>query len=123
MSKMAIQRNCVIRVDVGDGATMSVTDRSSYREDGPQWIMRYGNPEGIRYEIASLIESYDYLVGSEISLKEATRRLRILRKALATKANAAVLLPTSAIESAQDEPVPAIRDIPIPAMPALEQNQ
>ncbi|MHB1086119.1 MAG: hypothetical protein ACYCZ0_00020 [Minisyncoccota bacterium] len=63
---------------------MSIINPQSFADGGPEWVMRYGNPEGIRYSVASLLESYDYLLSSAISMTEATRRLRMLRSARAS---------------------------------------
>ncbi|MBA4220144.1 MAG: hypothetical protein C0458_05370 [Methylobacterium sp.] len=70
-------------VSLGDGAFASIINPQSFEEGGPEWVMRYGNPESIRYSVAGLLESYDYLLGSHISMREATRRLRLLRSARA----------------------------------------
>lgn len=43
------------------------------------WHLTWGNPEQCRYTAASLIESYDYLLSDAINMKEATRRLRLMR--------------------------------------------
>lgn len=61
-------------------AVHTIIDPASFRDGGPEWIMRYGDPEGIRYTVASLLESYDYLLSDFITLKEANRRLRLLRR-------------------------------------------
>lgn len=68
-------------VDCGDGAWMDIIDPRSFERGGPEWIMRYGNPDAIRFSVASLLASYDYLLSSEITLKESTRRLSLMRKA------------------------------------------
>lgn len=68
-------------VDCGDGAQMTIIDPRSFADGGPEWVMRYGEPKGIRYSVASLLESYDYLLSDEISAKEAARRLSLLRAA------------------------------------------
>lgn len=65
-------------IDVG-GATHTIIDPTSFGGGGAEWIMRYGNPESIRYTVASLLESYDYLLSGAITSTEAVRRLRILR--------------------------------------------
>ena len=70
-------------VDCGDGATMTIINPQSFEDGGPEWVMRYGNPEGIRFSVASLLSSYDYLLSGNITMKEATARLRLLRKARA----------------------------------------
>jgi hypothetical protein len=66
-------------VPVGDGATMSIIDPRSFADGGPEWVMRYGNPEGIRFAVAGLLESYDYLLSRNITTGEAIRRLRLMR--------------------------------------------
>lgn len=70
-----------IEVPVGDGASMSIVNPQSFEDGGTEWICRYGNIESIRYTLAGLIESYDYLLSGEISMNEATRRLRLMRSA------------------------------------------
>lgn len=70
-------------VAMGDGAYMSIINPQSFDNGGPEWIMRYGNPIGIRFNVASLLSSYDYLLCGEISTAEAIRRLRMMRKARA----------------------------------------
>lgn len=64
---------------LGDGAVATIVNPQSFANGGPEWVMRYGNPESIRYAVASIIESYDYLLSSEITSTEAIRRLRALR--------------------------------------------
>ncbi|KAG5182040.1 hypothetical protein JKP88DRAFT_290667 [Tribonema minus] len=61
-------------VSLGDGAFTSIINPQSFEEGGPEWVMRYGNPNSIRYSVAGLLESYDYLLGSHLSMREATRR-------------------------------------------------
>lgn len=68
-----------IDVVVDYGAIMSIVNPQSFADGGPEWVCRYGNIVAIRYTVASLLESYDYLVSSEITSKEAIRRLRIMR--------------------------------------------
>ncbi len=69
-----------IHVPVGDGAVMDIIDPRSFEDGGPEWVMRYGNPESIRYSVATLLSSYDYLLSGEITMTEATKRLRIMRQ-------------------------------------------
>lgn len=68
-------------VHLGDGAYASIIDPSSFNDGGAEWVMRYGDPESIRYTVASLLSSYDYLLSGAINMTEATRQLRILRQA------------------------------------------
>lgn len=67
------------QVSFGDGAVGTIINPQSFANGGPEWVMRYGNPEGIRYTVASLLESFDYLLSSGITAKEAIERLRIMR--------------------------------------------
>jgi hypothetical protein len=66
-------------VELGGGAVSTIINPQA--EDGAEWVMRYGDPESIRYAVASLLESYDYLLSEGINMTEATRRLRLLRAA------------------------------------------
>jgi len=70
----------VAEVDCGDGAVMTIVDPRSLKDGGAEWQMRYGNPVAIRYVVASLIESFDYLISDNINMNEATRRLRLMRR-------------------------------------------
>ncbi|MDI6026771.1 hypothetical protein QBK99_11270 [Corticibacterium sp. UT-5YL-CI-8] len=63
---------------------MTIINPQSFADGGPEWVMRYGAPESIRYTVASLLGSYDYLLSSAITMKEATERLRLLRQVRAT---------------------------------------
>lgn len=72
------------QVHVGDGAYSSIMN--PHHDGGAEWMLRYGNPEVVRFTAASLIESYDYLLSGSINTKEAARRLRLLRNARAALA-------------------------------------
>lgn len=69
------------KVQLGDGAVATIINPQSFAEGGPEWIMRYGDPVGIRYAVASLLESYGGLLSDEITTADAIARLRIMRKA------------------------------------------
>lgn len=68
-----------VDVSFGDGAYGTIINPQSFDNGGPEWVMRYGKPESIRFAVAGLLESYDYLLSSAITMKEATERLRIMR--------------------------------------------
>jgi len=68
-----------VEVAMGGGAYSTIINPQSFKNGGPEWVMRYGNPESIRYTVASLLETFDYLLSDNINMKEATERLRILR--------------------------------------------
>jgi hypothetical protein len=79
-------RNLVADVDCGDGAVMSISDPASSHDGGAEWICRYGAVESYRFQIASILSSYDYLICEGITMKEATRRLRLLRRTYKARA-------------------------------------
>lgn len=68
------------QVSMGDGAYCTIINPQSFGDGGPEWVMRYGRPESIRYTVASILDTFDYLLSENISMAEATRRLRIMRK-------------------------------------------
>lgn len=74
-------------VEVGDGAIMTIIDPRSFDDGGLEWAMRYGaDVEPIRYTVASLLASYDYLLCGYITTDEAIRRLRLMRRTRAALA-------------------------------------
>lgn len=79
MTKNEFLRTLIGRVDCGGGAVMSFPKRNA--DGSVVWHLTYGNAEAVKHVSASIIESYAYLLSAEISMKEATRRLRLLRKA------------------------------------------
>lgn len=68
-------------VQVGHGAVMSVLDPTSFADGGLEWRLRYGDPASVGLVAACVVSDYDFLTSDEITLTEATRRLRILRRA------------------------------------------
>ena len=60
-------------IEVGNGAIMFIPG------EGAEWNLRYGNIEITRYQAAAIIASYDYLLHG-CTMKEAVRRLRIMRR-------------------------------------------
>ena len=69
------------RVDCGDGASMAIQDPRSFADGGLVWRLTYGDVQSIKYSAASVIESYTYLIGPNITQAEAIRRLKLLRAA------------------------------------------
>lgn len=65
------------RVDCGDGAVMTMPNM--FHDWNVCWHLTWGDPEQARFVASSMIESYDYLLSGVISMKEAARRLRLLR--------------------------------------------
>ncbi len=70
-----------VTVQFGDGAVGTIANPQSYADGGPAWRMTWGDPLSIRYSVASLLSSYDYLLSENINMAEATRRLRLMRRA------------------------------------------
>lgn len=68
-------------VQFGDGAVGTIANPQSYADGGPVWLMTWGDPLAIRYSVASMLSSYDYLLSEDINMAEATRRLRLMRRA------------------------------------------
>lgn len=66
-------------ISMGDGAYSTIINPQSFDDGGPEWVMRYGAPESIRYTVAGLLETFDYLLSDNINMAEAIRRLRIMR--------------------------------------------
>jgi hypothetical protein len=71
----------VAYVDHGDGAVSTIIDPTA--DPHPEWVQRYGKPEGIRFTVASLLASYDYLLSENITHQEAIKRLTLMRHARA----------------------------------------
>lgn len=69
------------QVNICDGAVMTIQNPWSFIDGGVGWRLNYGNHESVRHSAISLIESYEYLISDEITMQEATRRLRMLRAA------------------------------------------
>ena len=70
-------------VALGGGAYATIIDPTCFDDGGPEWVMRYGNPESIRYAVASLLATFDYILSSNITASEADRRIRLMRNARA----------------------------------------
>jgi hypothetical protein len=76
------------RVDCGDEVLVTIIDPNSFKDGGVEWIMRYANTERlleVRFIVAILLGSYDFLLSDCITQKEAIRRLKLMRKARKTK--------------------------------------
>ena len=64
-----------MRVSVGDGASMPAVNHDL------EWQLRYWDAEKVRLEAAEVVAAYNYLI-ERCTLKEANRRLKILKKVL-----------------------------------------
>lgn len=67
-------------VPIGTTGVMTVSTPGA--DPHLEWSLRYGSPEAVRFQAASVVESFDYLLSSNINMTEATRRLRVLRAAV-----------------------------------------
>jgi hypothetical protein len=76
-----------LMVPTGGSAVMTVSLPGA--DPHLEWSLRYGSPEAVRFLAASVVESFDYLLSDHINMTEATRRLRILRAAIAKSGAAA----------------------------------
>ncbi len=100
-------------VACGDGAHMSIIDPRSFDDGGPEWVMRYGDPSSVRYCVASLLSSYDYLLSDSITFEEARRRIKLLRRA-----RAECQMP--AVAQSDSSPARSGTDAPNPTHPSSE---
>jgi hypothetical protein len=71
-------------VPVGGAAVMFVSDPR--HDPHIEWSLRYAqnlnDSHAGRFSAAAIVESFDYLLSSNINMAEATRRLRLLRAAV-----------------------------------------
>ena len=70
-----IVQDQAVWVDMGDGASMTMP------RGRLEWNLRYGNPEAVRYDAASVVETFRYLV-LECNRDEAWRRIKLMRDAM-----------------------------------------
>lgn len=71
--------NCqFITVPMGDGAVMFISNPAA--DPHLNWSLRYVETQK-NLSAATVLDSYDYLLSENIDLKEAIRRLRIMRRA------------------------------------------
>ena len=87
---MADPKSFFMTVEVGDGATHFIANPNA--DPHLQWVLRYARRFGTeqqRVEIleraemaaATVLSGFDYLLSDNINMKEATRRLRLMRTA------------------------------------------
>ena len=75
-----------LTVAVGEGAVHFIANPVA--DPHVEWMLRYGSADGLsnprnsaKLAAASVLNGFDYLISRHISMKEATRRLRLLRAA------------------------------------------
>jgi hypothetical protein len=82
-----------LRVDLGGNAVATIVN--PWGDPHLEWMLRYAadlnDTKAGRFSAASVLDTFDYLLSDAINMTEATRRLRLLRKARteALKAGAA----------------------------------
>lgn len=74
-------RRLTKNVDHGDGAVGSIPNPAANEEGGLEWCLRYACSDRVALGAASVIGTFEYMLGSEISANEAIRRLRQMRAA------------------------------------------
>ena len=80
-----VGRHATIQVPTGGGAVHSIVNPVA--DPHLEWAMRYcvnrpdGRADPMALAAAEVLASFDYLCGISITMKEATRRLRLLRAA------------------------------------------
>lgn len=77
----------LLMVQTGGGSVMFVSRPDA--DPHLEWSLRYGSPDAVRFQAAAVVESFDYLLSDNINMTEATRRLRLLRAAIARAQGAA----------------------------------
>ncbi len=84
------KKSFFLTVEVGDGAAHFITNPRA--DPHLQWALRYGGKFGSESQrlewleraamsAATVLSGFDYLLSENITMKEATRRLRLLRAA------------------------------------------
>lgn len=71
------------QVCIGGGAYSTIPNPQSYDQGGIVWHLTYADDGPYRLCAGSIIGTFDYLLSGGITMKEATHRLRLLRKARA----------------------------------------
>ena len=75
-------RKLTMQVEHDDGAVGSIPDPVAFEDGGLEWCLRYApQHHNCHLQAASVVDTFDYLVSSNINMTEATRRLRQLRAA------------------------------------------
>jgi hypothetical protein len=69
------------QVDHGNGAGGSIPDVKAQEDGGLEWCLRYAHKvEGVNFQAASVVGTFDYLLSDQINMTEATKRLRQMRR-------------------------------------------
>lgn len=70
-------------VDLGGGAFSTIPNPASYEHGGIVWHLTYATKGPYRLCAGSIVSTFDYLLSDALTMKEATERLRLMRKARA----------------------------------------
>lgn len=76
-----MSENLTLHINHGGGASGTIPNPQCYADGGVVWQLNYGNCEQARWPAASIIDTFSYLISTEINMKEATRRLAQFRRA------------------------------------------
>lgn len=75
-------RSLTMEVEHGGGAFGSIPDPAAFEDGGLEWCLRYApQANNCNLQAASAVATFDYLLSGNITMKEATRRLRQMRTA------------------------------------------
>lgn len=76
---MAKKNQYTMTVEVGDGAVHFISNPTA--DPHIQHVLRYGKDRTAELSAATVLSGFDYLLSVGINMTEATRRLRLMRKA------------------------------------------
>lgn len=75
-------RSLTLHVDHGGGAVGSIPDPAAFENGGLEWCLRYApQANNCHLQAAGVVSTFDYLLSPNITMKEATRRIRQMRAA------------------------------------------
>ena len=74
-------RNLTQFIKHGDGAGGSIPDVLAKADGGLEWCLRYAHQHhNTNLQAAAVVSTFDYILSDEITMKEATRRIRQMRQ-------------------------------------------
>lgn len=75
-------RSLMLKVEHGDGAVGFIPDPAAFDDGGLEWCLRYARQHNnCHLQAAAVVSTFDHLMSPNITMKEATRRLRQMRAA------------------------------------------
>ena len=74
-------RNLTQFINHGDGAAGSIPDVLAKKDGGLEWCLRYAHQHhNTHMQAAAVVSTFDSILSDEMTMKEATRRLRQMRQ-------------------------------------------